>query len=656
MRANTAAFYFEVIGHPTEFRVTECLVIEAVSSLYDIEVTVACEDAALELSDVIGKPGVLTILDDHLDIEHPDNNIPNRCFHGEIIATSQQSSGHQYTLYQFKLAPKLWFLNQRSGCRIFQDISTIDLITTLLDEANITSHHYRIDTKHTYTKRAYCVQYHETEFQFLSRLMEEEGIFYFFEHHLDRHVLVIADQNQSFKTITGTSRLPYHPKATMNASHRTIYELRAEEKLVPNQTLLADYNFKKPKLKLVELVNHAGSDLSHYHYPGNFDTPAQGKLKARVRVDAYGYDKTSIHCKTDCRQIAAGYRFSLSHYDNNRFNGDYLILQTVIAGKQPQSLEAGANASGTGFVLDFSAIPSSTSFKAPVSHTKPMLEGIQTAFVVGPSNEEIYVDQYGRIKVQFHWDRQGRYNENASCWLRVSQANAGNQWGAIAIPRVGQEVIVSFVNGDIDRPLVTGGLYHGVNTHPYPTPEHKTRLTLKTRSYPGGNGYNEIRMDDKKGSEQIYVHAQKDFDTYVKNDFKTLIEHERHETIKGSVFTEIKGDNHESIGSDKNLKIAKKASLQTGKDVQQKIGGSAYMQANQDVNQKAGNSIVLQAGAKISLKGGSGYITIDPSGIAIGGPLVRINSGGSASSAKSASPKTPKKPTLVSNEKPKAAS
>ena len=297
-------------------------------------------------------------------------------------------------------------------------------------------------------------------------------------------------------------------------------------------------------------------------------------------------------------------------------------------------------------------MPSQLNYRAPFQHDKPLIDGAQTAFVTGPKGEEIYTDQHGRIKVQFHWDREGQYNETTSCWVRVSQGWAGKEWGAFVLPRVGQEVIVHFVNGDPDRPMVTGCVYHGVNKAPYELPSDKTRTTFKSQSYPGGSGYNELRIEDKKGNEQIYVHGQKDMDLLVNHEYKEDIGKDFHQLIRGSRFEKVDNEQHLTVGGHLKQKVRENFSQTIGGDMHLKVSGSLMEQAERDIHIKAGTQLVIQSGTQLTLKGGAGFIVLDPSGVTIKGPMVRINSGGSAGSAKSASPASPQPPKAPETGKP----
>ena len=634
--ANVTRFLFELIGENESLRVVEFAVKEGISRPFLLELVVAAENDNIDLAGWIGKAGVLTLF----HTRHP------RVFHGELVSAEQLESGRRFTRYRLILAPKFHLLSYRSSCRIFQSLSVPQIIEQLFDEARIEGNDYRLDLRRSYPVRDYCVQYQESEFHFLSRLMEEEGIFYFFEHRLDRHVMVISDANSVFGPVAHLDQLNYHPKGSMRPDHETIYQFESYFRVASGQVTLSDYNFEKPNLTLRQDASYRQKqNLEVYQYPGRFLEPGEGERYATLNLESHQAGVERYPGVSDSQWLAAGYLFQLNEHQRQEYNQEYLLVTASHQGKQPQSLEEGATNEGSSYHCEFEAMPAKVAFRPPMTHKKQCVDGVQTAFVTGPAGEEIYTDQYGRIKVQFHWDREGQYNENASCWVRVSQGWTGKEWGAMALPRVGQEVIVHFLDGDPDRPIVTGSLYHSVNKTPYELPGQKTRTTFKSQSYPGGGGYNELRIDDKKGSEQIYVHAEKDVDIYVKNDQKELADANRHLTVEKSRFLETKGDEHLTVGKNWNQKVGKTLSQTIGKDHQLKVSGSMMAQAGREMHLKAGTQLVIQSGTQLTLKGGAGLVALDPSGVTIQGPMVRINSGGSAGSATSASPTAPQKPT-----------
>jgi type VI secretion system secreted protein VgrG len=280
------------------------------------------------------------------------------------------------------------------------------------------------------------------------------------------------------------------------------------------------------------------------------------------------------------------------------------------------------------------------------------VEGIQTAIVVGPSGEEIYTDEYGRVKVQFHWDRRGSSDENSSCWMRVSQLWAGTNWGAMFIPRIGQEVIVDFLEGDPDRPLVTGRVYHGTNMPPYSLPDEKTKSTIKSYSSPDGGGFNEIRFDDLKGEEQVFIHAEKNQDIRTEKDRMEWVGQDSHLIVVRNQLEKVEGDKHLTVNGDQNEKVDGTVSLEAGTDIQEKAGGKHALDAAQEIHLKAGMKVIIEAGTQVSLKAGSNFIDIGPSGVSIQGTMVNINSGGSAGSGSGSSPQAPEEPAEADTAEP----
>ena len=268
----------------------------------------------------------------------------------------------------------------------------------------------------------------------------------------------------------------------------------------------------------------------------------------------------------------------------------------------------------------------------------------QTAVVTGPAGEEIFPNEHGCVKVHFHWDRHSQYNEKSSCWVRVSQAFAGKGWGSVRLPRIGQEVIVEFLDGDPDRPLITGRVYNAAQTPPYKLPDEKTKSTVKTLSSKGGGGFNELRFEDAKGKEQIFIHAERDYDTRIKHDYIEFVGNETHRTVEKHQYELIKGDAHLEIKGDENVKVGSALSVQAGTDVEQKAGTKFAVQAGTEIYLKSGMNLVLESGVSITLKVGGNFVSVSPAGVAISGTMVLINSGGAAGSGSGVSPESPKPP------------
>jgi len=363
-----------------------------------------------------------------------------------------------------------------------------------------------------------------------------------------------------------------------------------------------------------------------------------------------------------CRAFTSGYKFDLQDHYRSDMNTAYLLTEvqhTASAGTSYTSSEGGGSEQ---YANHFSCIPASVRFRPTRITPKPFVQGPQPALVVGKSGEEIWVDKYGRVKVQFYWDRQGKKDENSSCWIRVSQSWAGKNWGAMWIPRIGQEVIVDFLEGDPDRPLITGRVYNAEETVPYDLPDHQTVSTLKSRSSKGGASanYNEIRFEDKKDSEQIFINAEKDMDLrvendareYVKNDRHLIVHNNQHELVEADKHGHVKGKHFESIDGDMSLKVGGDVkeqvggglSLQVGQSMNEKVGQAWAIEAGQTIHIKAGMTLILEAGMQLSLKGPGGFVDIGPAGVTIQGTMVLINSGGAAGSAPDASPQDPEAP------------
>lgn len=631
--ANVTRFLFEVIGLGDQLRVLSFRIEEHLAEPFRAWIGVAVDNSALDFDSAVGKPAVLTLFDERSP----------RLLHGEVFSIQQGESGKKFTHYWLEIVPKFEFLKYRAGARIFQDKSVPDIISQVLTEANIKPPHVKLQLTQGYGPRTYCVQYQETEFHFLSRLMEEEGLFYYFEHHLDKHVMVITDSATTCKPIQGDKKIGFHSKTGLVSDKFSIHQFNYAVSNAPGKVTLNDFDFEKPKLNLEK--NHQQGkmgSLESYEYPGQYKNPGDGKRYTTINLQSQQALAIEACGQTDDHNLEPGYRFDLKDYPRGDFNREYLVLGVKQEGEQPQSLDEGATGCGTTYALNFQAIPSDTDYRAPLRHPKRKTQGSQSAIVCGPPGEEIYTDKFGRIKLQFHWDREGQYNEKSSCWVRVSQSWAGKQWGTVVLPRVGQEVLVQFLNGDPDQPIVTGRVYHGKNPPPYALPANKTRTTFKTLSTPKGKGYHELRIEDKKGSEQIYLHAEKDLEVRVKNDHKEWIGNDSHHQVNKSRQAKIGKDEHVYIEGNLNQEIGKSLSRNIGKESHTDIKKNLKAQA-QTLHLKAGIKVVVQAGVELTLKGGAGFIKMDPSGVTIQGPMVRINTGCSASAAQGASPTSPGK-------------
>jgi type VI secretion system secreted protein VgrG len=688
--SSTPVFRFAVTGCAEELRVTRFSGQEALSGLFEFHLELASQSPALDFDSIVGKPGVLTILGDRVP----------RCVHGIVCRFEQLQALPRYTLYRATLVPQVWRLRHRHDCRIFQGMTTPDILKKVLASAGIARDQYRLALSGAYEPRDYCVQYRESDWAFMSRLMEEDGIFYFFEHAPDGHVLVMGDAKSAFKAIPGEV-VPFRHGSGLVTDGEHVERFRFTEEVQPGQVALRDFNFKRPNMPMeVKGTAAKDTDLEVYDYPGEYQVPGRGSpgkglTLAQVRMEEWQALRVEGHGESDCERFVPGGLFTLAGHARRLFNRRYLLTGVGHEGYQPQVLEEEAGAEGQlSYSNHFSCIPDDVPYRPARVTPKPVVRGIQTAIVVGPEGEEIYTDEFGRVKVQFHWDREGKSNEKSSCWIRVSQAWAGEAWGAMFIPRIGQEVVVDFIEGDPDRPLITGRVYNGLNPVPYVLPDEKTKSTVRSNSSPGGNGFNELRFEDRKGKEQVFMHAERNMDVHVKHDSLETIRHDRHQTI-GSVGKAGKvGDQNELVFRDKSLTVHRNShehvggdlkllvggidgagnqdivikadrkelvlkdshlhvvgnlneavdatqSLTVGVDLHVAVGEKHALEAGKEIHLKS-TKVVIEAASGITLKGPGGFITIDAGGISISGTLVRINSGGSALSGSGVKPTAPK--------------
>jgi type VI secretion system secreted protein VgrG len=640
---------------------------ERVSTPFRFVVELLAEDPNIDMQGLLRKPAVLSIkLDD--DTERHIHGLFNR-----VALTEYGADG--MAVYRGELVPWLWFLTMYSNCRIFQNKSVPDILEQVFNDRGCTD--YQLKLQGTYKARDYCVQYRETDFNFVSRLMEDEGIFYFFEQTEEKHTLVLADDKASFKACPHKAKARYSPSLGGRLDEDTIFGIEQENRVNTGTASLSDYDFEKPNTSLYATLS--GSEPAEYYdYPGKYTTKDEGDHYAKLRLEEREVALVTVRGKSNCMGLECGYKFTLAEHFRDAANQDYTLLAIGQHGKNtsyragtPQPFE---------YVNDFEAIPNSVAFRPPRQARKPVIPSTQTAVVVGKSGEEIWTDQYGRIKVQFYWDREGTRDENSSCWIRVAQTWAGKSWGAIFLPRVGQEVVVSFLEGDPDRPLITGSVYNADQTVPYTLPDFQTKSTIKSNSSKGSAGFNEIRFDDTKGSEDVFIHAEKNADIRVKNDEYKNVLNNLSLTVGNDVYEKYGNDHHLEVVNnemikidvDHNLKVGGKQaiqvtgshSLQVTGDVIEVFSGNHSEKTSMNLYIDAGIGIVIEGTSGITLKCGSNSVVIDPSGVTVTGSLIvldgkltRINSGPgspamSGTPGNAVSPAAPKAPTDADDADP----
>lgn len=658
---NCSLFECHIKGVPGLTRVVRFDGHESISGLFEFHIELAGDE--VDLGTVVGRPATLKI---H-GMESP------RYVHGIVSHIESGGYSRSCRLYSLTLVPPLWRLLHRRDCRIFQPATTPQILADVLRGAGMNPKEFRFELKATYEPRDYCVQYRESDFNFVSRLMEEDGIFYYYEHGAKEATLVIADDPGVHVPIAGLPLLTYdETSAVRNREHVT--QMAISETIRPGKVSLRDFNFHRPG-ESMEVDAHAGADvdLEIYDYPGEYQMPTEGgpeagRSMAKIRLEALQASRRRGSGRSDCVRMHPGHIFALAGHPNDTHNGRFLLTQVVHQGSQPQVLDQDSQGAAH-YGNTFTVMPAEVAFRPPRVTPRPHVRGVQSATVVGAGTEEVHTDEQGRVMVQFHWDRLGKMNEQSSCWVRVSQAWAGNGWGSMFIPRVGHEVLVDFIEGDPDRPIITGRVYHGGNEVPYPLPEQKTKSTMKSNSSPGGGGFNEVRFEDRKYAEQLFIHAQRNKDVCVRNDSMESVLHDRHLTVGAMLEAGKVGDFNELTHRDRSITVHRDHHEHVGGDLRLRIGGidggghsdvviegvkrehvkqSSHLHVDDDRREEVGGThflrvgdlhilvdgaihlkcptIVVEATETLSLQGGGSFIHLDEAGIALEGPMVWLNS------------------------------
>jgi type VI secretion system secreted protein VgrG len=618
---------FELTVGGAPLRVVRFSGTEELSAPYDFRVEVAGMDFDPET--LLGQPALLTL---H-GAESP------RLLHGIVAEAEYIGYTRSLQLYELRIVPWAHRLSHREDCRVFQDKTTEQIVTDVLTRAGLPRDWFRFSLVETYEPRNYCVQYRETDLAFVSRLLEEDGIFYFFDHEEERHVWVMADHVRAHTPIDGTSTLWFNPPQGTVQDQEHVRTFRFGGRVRPGKVTLRDHNLHSPELDLeAKETARTDTDLEVYEFPGEYQKPGrggphQGQSLAKTRLEAFQATRRLGTGDSDCPRFTPGRTLTLTGHPKHELNAEYRLVQVRHTGAQPQELDQDASGAST-----YSNIFTVTELKIPFRPSRrtprPVMRGVQTAIVVGPAGEEVHTDAEGRVRVQFHWDREGAHDERSTTWVRVSQAWAGNGYGIMFLPRIGHEVLVDFIEGDPDRPIITGRIYHGNNHVPYPLPEDKTKSTIKSESSLGGGGFNELRFEDRKGSEEIFLHAQKDWNTEILNNLTENVGNNRDATIGASDTT--------LVGTVETVTIAQGqgASIPpTGTKMQDKFYSVTTGQARITINGpdifiEADGNIALAAGANISIQaGGTIHVGSDGSSayvagsgtLSINGPLVKIN-------------------------------
>ncbi|MDH3493696.1 MAG: type VI secretion system tip protein VgrG [Acidobacteriota bacterium] len=582
-----------------------------------------------------------------------------RYLNGMVNQFSQGNRNTRFTRYSATIVPHVWLLTQIFQSRIFQHKSVPEILREVFDGFNVS---YEIQGE--FNARNYCVQYRETDFAFASRLMEEEGLFYYFEHSSDSHKMIIANSAQSHQNAPSKDTIPFYAQTSYDEDFiSTIRDIWVDRKLQTGKVTLWDHNFQLHSNKLDAqqpslFTVGDNQNLEHYDFPAGYGRKYDGidgtggeraadlqkvfpdKAKtAENMMNALDSGFEVLSGISDCSSLTAGHRFTLEDHPNDALNAQYIITAVTHQIEQNPKYVTD-DVVEQPYSNSFTCIPHGSgapNYCPPRTIPKPLVNGSQTATVVGPSGEEIFTDKYGRVKVQFHWDRHGDVDANSSCWIRVSQGWAGNRWGMMFIPRIGMEVLVNFIDGDPDQPIISGCVYNPAAMPPYDLPDEKTKMTIKSDSSKGGNGFNELRFEDKKGEEQVFIRAEKDMDVRVLNDKKEIIGRDTHLKVERHQLEDIVSDKHLKVGGDRNEEVAGTVSL-TAANLQQQITQNFALDAGSEVHIKGGMNCVMESDTSLTIKAGGSFITMSAAGIFIKGMMVNINSGGAAGSGSGCSP------------------
>ena len=631
-RDNAVEIKFKVPGLDQDWRVISLHGEEWVSRLHRFELLLGAPSSTVSLDKVIGKSGLVTV----------QSVGGSRFFHGIVNRLEQRESGRKFTVYAATLVPEAWRLTRRVDCRIFQKQGAHKIIKSVLDAAKI-KHTFQHRGNQSPLEREYCVQYRETDWDFISRLLEEEGYYYYFEHSKDQHLLRISNNSTVAADVAGGGDLRFVGPASEMPGDEHLFMLNLRQELCSGMVSLTDYNFENPSASL--MVQSAASrdmNLELYDYPGLYDAQAKGKTVSQVRLEEVQARAVIMEGQSTAPRFNCGLCFSLDGHDRPDLNKKKFLLTRVShhADKSATDLESGALDDRCTYHNTFTCIPRQTPLHPPRTTPMPVVLGAQTALVVGPSTEEIHTDKHGRVKVQFHWDRLGQGNQHSSCWVRVSQLWAGQGWGAMFIPRIGQEVIVDFLEGNPDRPIITGRVYHAQNPPPYTLPGAKTRSTIMSNSTPGGDGSNEIRFEDQKGREEIFVHAEHDQNEEVEHDLTTNVGNDLNQTVNRNRHKTVVADETNKIGQNRTESVGKNESISiTGNRTESVSGNEAVtvsgtrthtVGSNQKVTVKKDATLAVikneteKVGLKKRLTIGSSYSTTvgGRMDLTVGGELV----------------------------------
>jgi len=620
---------------------------ERLSMPYEYRLTAMAAGGDVDLDALLGEVCTLTV---------QTTGGGRRYFHGRCAQIAFVGNEHGGLLYELTLRPDFWFMSRNRNCRIFQNMTATDIVSSLLQERGIMRFMLKLSQGFP-PKRTYCVQYMESDFAFISRLLEHEGLHYFFRHDASGTDLVIADSNEAHDQIEGHTDIPYYPPGELREreAHHLDEWSAVHGVSAPASTKATDFFYKHPTpMKNTEQTDHpayTGDNADMQIHPAGYEEKAYGEKLAKYRLDAERALRAYATGSGNALGLQPGCTFDLRNHPHAAQNRRHLVVESRL------HLEADTYAAGSGLGgqaqerIDLVTIPSDTVFRPTLSTPRPRILGTQTALVVGKSGEEIDTEEVGAVKVSFHWDTYSKQDETSSCWVRVGQSWAGGGWGALFTPRMGMEVLVEFIDGDPDRPIIVGAVYNGANAPPYGLPGAKTKSTIKSNSSKGGGGFNELRFEDKTGQEEIYIHAQKDQNVEILNNLSTKVGVQETRRVGASRSTTIGANDTKSVGANETNTIGANQSLTVGMSRTETIsmsdtltvgvartisvgatesttvGGAQAVSVGATQSTTVGGAMMLSVGGALAINAG-GAISISAGGaIAIQAPVVTVTGG-----------------------------
>jgi type VI secretion system secreted protein VgrG len=606
---------------------------QRLGGLFCIDADFLSDDEEISLDDILGKNVTIRM----------ETEEDTRFLNGVVTEFYQKDNFAKNACYGATIRPWFWLLTLTANCRIFQEKSYPDIIKAVFSDLGFSDFEDKLTA--TYEAQDYVVQFNESDFNFVSRIMQQEGIYYYFKHTNGKHTMVLLDDNSTLPD-AGNVQFFELEDESVHDGVEGITNWHNHRQVRTGGISLSSYDFEMPTKNLDTVTadpqTSALASLQKYNYPGRYSERTAGEKYTKLLMEKENVNYEQKRLSGNSRKLFCGAQFTLDGYHRDDQNTQYLITEykCILRG---DAYMAQADSGGVPiFEFQACAIPAKVPFRPQMMVEKPKMSGPQTATVVGKSGEEIWTDKYGRIKVYFHWDKQGAADEKSSCWIRVSQTLAGKNWGSIYIPRIGQEVLVDFLNGDPDKPIVIGCVYNNTTMPPYPLPANATMTGYKSRTSKGGGGFNEIRLEDKKDEEQIYIHGQKNLDMLILNDCFETIGNDRHTKIENDQFIEVvnnrnehvKKDHVEKIGKDRHLNVEGKEAKAVKKDLSLTVDGdvaeifkkSMSTNVTKDSFTKAEN-ICLEASTNITFKVGKSSIAIEKGGITISSPAeIKIES------------------------------